>query len=139
MNAEPLLVEIVAYAPTAYYHCTHCEIVWQQTGFSAGVRKEQAAAALPPDLLADYQRVSDWVHGLLAQHGERVAVQVIDAASAEGLWKTLRHGLRRYPAVIVAGRRHFESFDAAQGAIAAELSALDVEKGGSVQETHPVR
>ncbi len=38
---RPLMIEIVAYAPTAFYHCTHCEVVWKETGFSRGVREEQ--------------------------------------------------------------------------------------------------
>jgi hypothetical protein len=107
---EPLLVEIVAYAPTAFYHCTHCEVIWQQTGFSAGVHEEQVRSALPPDLMNDYQTVSDWVRHLMEVHGPRVAIRVIDAASLPGVWKTARHGLRRYPAVLVGGRR-FEASD----------------------------
>jgi hypothetical protein len=103
-KTTPLLVEVVAYAPTAFYHCQHCEVVWQQTGFSAGVHEEQVRSALPPDLLADYQTVSDWVRRVLQAHDDRVVVKVIDAASLEGFWKTVRHGLRRYPAVVVAGQ-----------------------------------
>lgn len=56
---RPLTIEIVAYAPTAFYHCAHCEVVWQETGFSRGVREEQAATALPPEMLKVYQAVSD--------------------------------------------------------------------------------
>ena len=38
---KPLLVEIIAYAPTAYYHCTHCEVAWREMG--ATNRTELAA------------------------------------------------------------------------------------------------
>jgi len=34
----------------------------------------------------------------------RVVVKVIDAASVEGFWKSLRYGVRRYPAVVVEGK-----------------------------------
>src|SRR3990172_2926753 len=111
MEDKPLLVEIVAYAPTAFYHCTHCEVVWQQTGFSKGLHEEQVASALPPDMMQDYQAVSDWVRRLFKIHCERVVVKVIDAASVEGLWKTLRHGLRRYPAVIIDRGAKFAGTD----------------------------
>lgn len=121
-----VMVEIVAYAPTAFYHCQHCEVVWQQTGFSAGLHEEQVRASLPPDLLADYQAVSDWVRGLLQTHGDRVIVKVIDAASLEGVWKTARHGLRRYPAVIVAGQGRFSGTDfaPAEAAIQRQLAGM---------------
>jgi hypothetical protein len=61
-QAKPLLVEIIAYAPTAYYHCTHCDAI---------------------------------------------RLKVIDAASVEGFYKSLRYNARRYPAVIVNGQARF--------------------------------
>lgn len=104
-QAEPVPIEIVAYAPTAFYHCTHCEVVWRQTGFSQGLHEEQVKNALPPDLMGDYQAVSDWVRHLLQTYCDRVRIKVIDATSIEGFWKSARHGLGRYPAVLVGGRR----------------------------------
>ncbi|MGQ0601691.1 MAG: hypothetical protein ACT4QE_08355 [Anaerolineales bacterium] len=121
-TSQPLLVEIVAYAPTAFYHCQHCEVVWQQTGFSRGLHQEQVQSALPPDLLHDYQAISDWIHRLTQRHCDRVAVKVIDAASPEGLWKTVRHGLGRYPAVIVAGKRAGTDLAEAEAEITQQLA-----------------
>jgi len=108
---KPVLVEIIAYAPTAFYHCTHCEIVWNQTGFSRSVRAEQARSGLPEDLAVDYQAVSDWVRRIFSRHGEGVAVKVIDAASIEGFLKVARHRLRKFPAVVVDGRERFSGTD----------------------------
>ena len=120
---KPLQVEIVAYAPTAFYHCTHCEVVWKEVGFSANFHKEQMASALPSDMASEYQAVSDWVRRLFKTCCDRVVVEVIDAASPEGFWKTLRHGLRRYPAVVVGGRARFTGADfaAADAEIARQL------------------
>lgn len=124
-HPKPLLIEIVAYAPTAFYHCTHCEVVWQESGFSKGLHEEQVQSALPPDLLNDYQAVSNWVHRLLKVYCDQVVVKVIDAASLEGFWKTARHGLGRYPAVIVGGRRFVGAdFSAAETEIARQLGAV---------------
>jgi hypothetical protein len=80
------------------------------------MHRDEAKDALPEDLAAEFQRVSDWVHGLLTRHGPRVAVTVIDAASIEGVWKSLRHGLRRYPAVIIGQK---------ETAMTADFTALD--------------
>jgi len=122
---KPLLIEIVAYAPTAYYHCTHCEVVWQETGFSQGLHEEQVRSALPPDLLDDYQAVSAWVRSLLKVHCDQVIVRVIDAASLDGFWKTLWHGLGRYPAVMVGGRKFIGTdFSGAEAEIAQQLRAV---------------
>src|SRR5918992_2722676 len=101
---QPVNVTVIAYAPTIFRHCQHCEVAFQGIGLGERIHRDEAKDALPPDLIADFQRVSDWVHALLRRHGTGVAVTVVDAASIEGVWKSLRHRVRRYPATIVAGR-----------------------------------
>lgn len=103
-SARALRVEVLAYAPTAFYHCQHCEVAFEEVGFGRRIHAEQLAHALPEDLLRDYRALSDWVRALTEYYCGRVVVKVIDAASVEGFWKSLRYGARRYPAVIVAGR-----------------------------------
>jgi len=121
---EPLRVEIIAYAPTAFYHCQHCELVWDQTGFSQGVRQEQINNGLPQDLLHEYAAVSDWVRQLFARYCDHVVVKVIDAASVEGVWKSLRYSVHRYPAIIVGGHDKFigTNFSLADASIARRLA-----------------
>jgi hypothetical protein len=106
---KPLLVEIIAYAPTAYYHCTHCEVAWREIGVSNRIHQEQMRSSLPDDLAQDYQAVSDWVREIFHQHCDAVILKVIDAASPEGLLKSLRHRVHRYPAVIVDHRTCFQT------------------------------
>jgi hypothetical protein len=97
-------LQIVAYTPTAFFACKHCELALSEAGVGREVHQEQVRSGLPPDLVEEYGRISDWVGELVARHGEQVAVDLIDVASVRGLWKSLRHRLRRYPAVIVDGR-----------------------------------
>ena len=104
---KPLLVEIIAYAPTAFYHCTHCEVAWREMGATNRIHEEQVESSLPEDLLQEYQVVSDWVKELFRAHCDRVVLKVIDAASLEGVYKSLRYNARRYPAVIVNGKSKF--------------------------------
>ena len=103
----PLLVEIIAYAPTAYYHCTHCEVAWQEMGKSNRVHAEQLESSLPEDLRQEYQLVSDWVREMFRVHCDNIVLKVIDAASLEGFYKSLKYNARRYPAVIVNGQKRF--------------------------------
>lgn len=104
---EPLLVEIIAYAPTAFYHCTHCEVAWREVGAASRIHEEQMTNSLPGDLLKEYQVISDWVRELFRVHCDRVVLKVIDAASIEGVYKSLKYNARRYPAVIVDGESRF--------------------------------
>ena len=100
---KPLLVEIIAYAPTAYYHCTHCEVAWREMGTTNRIHEEQVESSLPDDLIREYQVVSDWVKEMFRIHCDRIVLKVIDAASIEGFYKSLKYHARHYPAVIVNG------------------------------------
>lgn len=99
--SEPLLVEIIAYAPTAFYHCTHCEVAWIQAGGSNRIHTEQVEGSLPPDLIQEYQQLSDWVRNLFQRYRDQVVVKVIDAASLEGFVKSIRYRVHRYPVIVV--------------------------------------
>jgi hypothetical protein len=100
---KPLRIDVIAYAPSAFFHCLHCELIWQESPVRLEDRREQLQTSLPEDLKQVYQQVSDWVHTTAAAYGERLRFRIIDAASLEGLMKSLRYGIRRYPAVIVDG------------------------------------
>ena len=105
--SKPILVEIIALAPTAFYHCTHCEVAWREMGASNRVREEQMENSLPEDLTREYEAVSDWVREMFRVHCDRILLKVIDAASIEGFYKSLKYNARRYPAVIVNGKARF--------------------------------
>ena len=42
---------------------------------------------------------------LSARYGDRVLIRIWDPRSMQGLWKSIRYGVRRYPTFIVAGRK----------------------------------
>jgi hypothetical protein len=98
---KPVAIEVITYAPTAFYHCQHCELAFGEIGIGERLRRQEAAEALPDDLARDFQALSDWVHALLERHGRAVRVKVVDAASVEGFLSSLRNRVGRYPAVIV--------------------------------------
>ena len=103
---KPLMVEVIAYAPTQFFHCQHCEFVFETTQIE-GVRKFHADAletSIPPDMMKEYQGLSDWVMQAVERFGGRVVFKVIDATSVKGLLKSVRYGVRKYPAVIVDGK-----------------------------------
>jgi hypothetical protein len=118
---KQLTVEVIAYAPTAYFTCQSCEFVWQQSGMGQKAHAEQMANNLPDDVMNDYRRLSDWIISLVKKHGDQLLVRVVDAASIEGFLKSLRYSVRRYPAVIIAGQQKLSPADYAQAEAAIEL------------------
>jgi len=127
---KPLLVEIIAYAPTAFYHCTHCEVAWREMGATNRIHEEQVESSLPEDLMKEYGVVSDWVKEMFRVHCDRIVLKVIDAASLEGVYKSLKYNARRYPAVIVDGKSRFigsQMLPSASEEIAHQLASQPVE------------
>jgi hypothetical protein len=101
-----MTVEVIAYAPTQFFHCTHCEVLFQEADVK-GVKKFHADAvetSMPPDMMQEYRNLSDWVLGAVERYNGRVVFKIIDAASMEGLLKSVRYGVRKFPAVIVNGK-----------------------------------
>ncbi len=125
---EPLLVEVIAYAPTAFYHCTHCEVAWREMGASNRIHQEQVESSLPEDMAREYEAVSTWVNEMFRVHCDRIIVKVIDAASIEGVYKALRYNAHRYPAIIVGGKIRFtgsQAIGAATDEISRRLSTAE--------------
>lgn len=126
---RPVDVQVIAYAPTVFRHCQHCEVAFAGLGFADTMHAREAANALPDDLLQDFQRVSDWVHALLERHRDGLKVSVVDAASIEGVWKSLRHGVRRYPAVLVDGTTTLVGTDFAPADLAIDRRLTERREG----------
>jgi hypothetical protein len=123
MRLEPLTVEIITYAPTEFFHCTHCEVVFQQVGVGQKIHAEQREANLPDDLKAEYGRLSAWVEQLAERHPDEIQFKIVDVASLEGVYKTLRYGLRKFPAVVVGGKEKIVGdLEAGREAVERQLS-----------------
>ena len=103
---KPLMVEVIAYAPTQYYHCMHCEVVFNEAEVK-GVKKfhdDALETSMPAEMMQEYRNLSDWVLNAVEHYGGKVVFKVIDAASMEGLLKSVRYGVRKYPAVVINGK-----------------------------------
>ena len=111
MQSPAAQLEILTYAPTEFFHCRHCEDVWDHVGIGKRIHAEQRQSLLPPDLQREYAAISDWVLQAVERYGGRLSVKVVDAASVEGVWKSLRHRTRRFPAFILDVRERIAAFD----------------------------
>ncbi|MBV8083697.1 MAG: hypothetical protein JO247_02665 [Chloroflexi bacterium] len=105
-------VEIIAYAPTEFFHCQHCELVFNQVDFGRREHAHQRETQLPPELMAEYQAIADWAEAALQRYGEAVQLKLVDAVSIEGVLESIRHRSRRFPVFVVNGER-YAGFDPA--------------------------
>ncbi len=109
--AESVRVEILTYAPTEFRHCQHCELVWDQFKFNQRAHAEQRASALPPDLQAEYDAITDWAMEARRRYGSRLSFRLVDAASLEGFVKALRYRSRTFPTFVIDGGDPITGFD----------------------------
>ena len=57
----------------------------------------------PEDVKAEFLRLSEWIRAARKLHGARVLIRLVDPQSVGGMWKALRHRIRRYPTFFVDG------------------------------------
>ena len=119
----PVQVEVIAPLPEGWGICLSCEMLMARANLDKAPA-ERGLDEYPPEWQEDFHRLSDLVLDLAARHGDKVLIRIWDPRSLQGMWKSIRHGVRRYPTFVVAGRK-VAGWDAAQveQAVVAALGA----------------
>jgi hypothetical protein len=102
-RTPPLLIDVIVQIPTTFVQCSGCELLFGLSGMSSTFHNEQLNA-YPEDLREEAAALVAWTRHLRERFGRRVQVRLVDAMSVRGVWLSLRHRVRRYPAFIVGGR-----------------------------------
>ncbi len=106
---ETVTLEVIALLPTTHFHCMHCERIFDQAGL--GKKVHDVDQQYPPEFLEEGRRLLVWLEELSARYGPRLSIKVIDPQSLPGFFKSLRHGVRRYPTFIINGREKYTGWD----------------------------
>lgn len=106
----PVLLEVLALMPTDFFHCSHCEQLFDTAGIGAAVHRE-IRTTYPPEMLKDVERLATWLGNLSARYGEQLHIRVVDPQSPEGFFKSLRYWVRRYPAFIINRRTKYTGWE----------------------------
>ena len=101
---QPVPIEVIALLPEGWGICTSCEMLMARADLDKAPH-ERGLDEYPPEWQEDFHRLSDFVLDLSARYGDRVLIRIWDPRSVQGLWKSIRYGVRRYPTFIVAGRK----------------------------------
>ena len=109
---SPVLLEVLAHVPTDFFHCSHCERFCDAAGIGAPVHREMQAA-YPAEVLEEAGRLATWLQDLSTRYGEQLRIHIIDPQSPEGLFKSLRYWVRRYPTFIIDHQTKYTGWDRA--------------------------
>ena len=103
-------LEVIAPTFQGMGFCTACELVLAEAKVGEPP-SERALDEYPTEWQEDWRRLSEWVFDLAERHGDRIAIKVIDPQSPEGLYKSLRYRIRRYPTWVVEGKTRVVGWD----------------------------
>lgn len=72
---------------------------------------ERGMDEYPPEWKNEFRRFSDLIFDLSARYGDTILIRIFDPRSLQGLWKSIRHGVRRYPTFLVDGQAKIAGLD----------------------------
>ncbi len=79
----------------------------------------------PKEVVETYYNFTKFALDLKKEFGERIFVDVIDVASFQGLWKTIKHQVLKTPCVLIDGEKISgpqASYDEVRGRIAQKFA-----------------
>jgi hypothetical protein len=107
---RPILLEIVTQMITSYGQCRRCEIVFDEAGLNKKFHQKETDE-YPQDLREESIKLSDWIRELTRLYKHRLLIKLIDVQSLLGVYKSLRHRIRKYPAFIIEGKEVYTGWD----------------------------
>jgi hypothetical protein len=109
-------VLVIAPLPERWGLCRICQIVLDQTPGVSGDPKDRTTLGVldeyPPDWQERFRRLETLLRTLSARYDGRVRWRVLDPRSLQGLWASIRYGVRRYPTFVIAGKKLVVETDA---------------------------
>ncbi len=118
-------VQVIAPVLTDYFHCMHCEQLFEQADIGRQVHQEELDQ-YPEDVKQEAARLAGWLFDLADRYGDQIHIRVIDPQSPEGLFKSLRYWVREYPTFIVDGQEKIVGWNRAALDAALEARLADV-------------
>jgi hypothetical protein len=106
----PVSIDVISPIPERPGLCGPCELILTQADLD--IQPEtQRMEDMPHDWLEDYGRLMNFIAVIVQDYGKGVLIRVFDPRSFQGMWKSLRHGVSRYPTFIVAGHHKISGLD----------------------------
>jgi hypothetical protein len=127
LPARPVVLEVLAHIPTDFFHCAHCERLFDVADVAAPVHAEMQAS-YPLEMLEDARRLTQWLEDLSERYDDRLRIRIVDVSSPQGFLKALRYRVRRYPAFIINKRTTLVGWDAVRLSV-----MLDEEIAGGME------
>jgi len=107
---NPVQIDVFFPVPEGWGFCSTCEMMLAQADLGQAPH-ERGLDEYPPEWQEDFRRLSSLVFSLADSFKDHVRIQIWDPRSLQGMLKSIRHGVRRYPTFIVDGHIKFTGWD----------------------------
>ena len=106
-------VDVISPLPEGWGICLSCEMLMARANLDQAPH-ERGLDEYPPEWQEEFQRLSDLVMGLSTRYQDSILIQIWDPRSLQGLMKSIRYWVRRYPTFIVDGQNKVTGWDVEQ-------------------------
>ena len=93
--------------------CLSCEAMMARANLGKAP-DERGLEEYPAEWQEDFQRLSGLILELAARYGENILIRIWDPRSLQGMFKSIRYGVHRYPTFVINGREKVTGLDAAR-------------------------
>jgi hypothetical protein len=107
---KAISIEVVSNLLTTYSHCTRCEVIFRESGLGTEANRGDIQDD-PAELKEEILKSSDRLGELKQLHKHRIDIRLTDAQSPRGLYKSLIHRQRQYPAFIIENKDVYIGWD----------------------------
>ena len=106
-------VDVISPIPEGWGICLSCEMLMARANLDQAPH-ERGLDEYPPEWREEFQRLSDVVMGLSNRYQDSILIQIWDPRSLQGLIKSIRYWVRRYPTFVVEGQNKVTGWDVEQ-------------------------
>jgi hypothetical protein len=106
-------VDVISPLPEGWGICLSCEMLMARANLDQAPH-ERGLDEYPPEWQEEFQRLSDVVMSLSTRYQDSILIRIWDPRSLQGLMKSIRYWVRRYPTFIVEGREKVTGWDVEQ-------------------------
>jgi hypothetical protein len=107
---KPVQIDVFFPVPEGWGMCTTCEMMMAQADM-VQPPYERGLEEYPPDWQEDFKRLASTIYLLADRYPDNVKIRIWDPRSFQGLLKSIKHGVRRYPTFIVNGHNKITGWD----------------------------
>jgi hypothetical protein len=107
---KTISIEVVSNFLTTYSHCTRCEVIFRESGLGPEANRGDIKD-YPAELKEEILKLSDRIGELKQLYKHRIYIRLTDAQSPRGIYKSLIHRLRKYPAFIIEKKDVYVGWD----------------------------